>query len=180
MKTKIVNFIGGPSLGKSLISALTFAELKSRHYKAEYVQEYAKMLVYKKDFETLNNQYFVSTQQYKMFKAVDGQVDYICADSPLLIGLFYNRDHPTNVSDVQKTEQMIIQKMNEFENIYIYLERNNKYPFETQGRIHNEEQSCIIDTKMKKLLDEFELNYLSIISDKESIPQIVDYILQHS
>lgn len=177
MHTKIVNFIGGPSLGKSLIAALTFAELKSRHYKAEYVQEYAKMLVYKKDFETLNNQYFVSTEQYKMFKAVDGQVDFICADSPLLIGLFYNRDHPTNVCNVKKTEEMIIQKMNEFDNIYIYLERNHDFPFETQGRIHNEEQSRMIDIKMKSLLEEFNLKYLSIISDKASVSKIVDYIL---
>lgn len=33
MKTKVVNFISGAGAGKSLMSALTFAELKMRHIK---------------------------------------------------------------------------------------------------------------------------------------------------
>ena len=43
--TKIINFLSGPSAGKSLMAALVYAELKSMHYKVEYVQEYAKHLV---------------------------------------------------------------------------------------------------------------------------------------
>jgi hypothetical protein len=35
--TKVINFISGPGAGKSLMSALTFAELKMNHYKTEYV-----------------------------------------------------------------------------------------------------------------------------------------------
>lgn len=176
-KTKIINFIGGAGIGKSTMAALTFAELKSMHFKTEYVQEYAKMLVYKKDFDTLDNQYLVSSEQYKMLKAVDGQVEYICSDSPLIIGLFYNRDYITNVCNVQKTEAMILSKINEFDNIYIYLERNKEYPFEKEGRVHDENQSIVIDRKLKELLDEFNIKYLSIISDKKSLPEIINYIL---
>jgi nicotinamide riboside kinase len=180
MKTKIINFVGGAGIGKSTMAALTFAELKSMHFKTEYVQEYAKMLVYKREFETLDNQYLVSSEQYKMLKAVDGQVEYICSDSPLIIGLFYNRDYDTNVCNVEKTEAMILSKIKEFDNIYIYLERNNEYPFEKEGRVHDEEQSIAIDTKLKKLLDEFNIKYLSILSDKKSLPEIINYIITSS
>ena len=46
MKTKVINLVAGPSSGKSLVAALLFAELKMLHYKAEYIQEYAKILIW--------------------------------------------------------------------------------------------------------------------------------------
>ena len=175
--TKVINFIGGSGCGKSLMAALTFAELKMKHLKTEYVQEYAKMLVWQQKFEELDNQYQVSTEQYRMIKAVDGSVDYIICDSPLLVGLFYNRYHPTNVCNVKKTENMLLSKMSEFNNIYIYLERNPEFPFEKEGRMQNEDESKKIDIMFKNLLDEFNLPYLSIISSKKSIPTIMNYII---
>jgi len=176
MKTKVVNFVGGSGCGKSLMAALTFAELKMRHISAEYVQEYAKTLVWRKLFCQLDNQYQVSTEQYCMIKAVDGEVDYIVCDSPLVVGMLYNRIHPTNVCNVSKTEKMLKEKMAEFDNVYIYLERNEEYPYEKEGRIQDEEEAKEIDTLFKDLLDELKLDYLSVVSSKESIPKIMDYI----
>ena len=54
--TIIINFISGAGAGKSLMSALTFSELKMCHYNAELVQEYAKNLVWQEKFDELNNQ----------------------------------------------------------------------------------------------------------------------------
>ena len=177
MKSKVINFISGAGVGKSLMSALTFAELKMQHLKAEYVQEYAKTLVWQKRFDELDNQYQVSMEQYKMIKAVDGAVDYIVCDSGLLIGLFYNRYHKTNVCNVQKTEEMLLRKMSEFENIYIFLERNPEFPFEIEGRMQDEDESKKIDTQFKELLHELNLPYKSFLSTQKSIPGIIDYIL---
>jgi hypothetical protein len=176
MKTTVINFVGGSGCGKSLMAALTFAELKMRHLKAEYIQEYAKTLVWQKRFDELDNQYQVSTEQYRMIKAVHGAVDYIVCDSGLIIGMFYNRYHPTNVCNVEKTEKMLKEKMAEFDNVYIYLERNDEFPYEREGRIQDEEEAKEIDTLFKSLLDELKLEYLSVISSKESIPKIMDYI----
>jgi hypothetical protein len=177
MKTKVVNFVSGAGAGKSLMAAMTFAELKMRHIKAEYVQEYAKTLVWQRRYEELDNQYQVSTEQYRMIKAVDGAVDYIVCDSGLIIGVFYNRYHKTNVCDVQKTEQMLLNKMTEFDNIYIFLERNPEFPFEQQGRIQDEQEAKLIDKQFKNLLEELKLPYKSFLSSRDSIPKILDYIL---
>jgi AAA domain len=180
MKTIVINFISGAGCGKSLMAALTFAELKMKHLKAEYVQEYAKTLVWQKRFDELDNQYHVSTQQYNMIKAVDGAVDYIVCDSGLLIGVFYNRFHKTNVCDIRKTEQMLLNKMSEFHNIYILLKRNPEFPFEIEGRLQNEKEAINIDSQFKELLDELNLNYLEILSSKNSIPQVIDYIISNT
>jgi hypothetical protein len=177
MKTKVINFVASPSTGKSLMAALIFSELKMRHYKAEYVQEYAKTLVWLDRLDDLANQYNVSFEQYRMIKSVNGKVNYICLDSPLLLGLFYNRDHPENVCNVEKTEAMILSKMSEFDNIYIFLERNEEFPYETEGRIHNEEQSKVIAGQLLDLLDEFGIEYKSFKSDKKNVSAILDYIL---
>ncbi|NBU33891.1 hypothetical protein EB118_02200 [bacterium] len=171
----VVNFIGAPSVGKSLMAALTFAELKHKHKSAELIQEFAKTLVWQGRFEELNNQWYVSNSQYKMLKAVDSKVDYICTDSALILGLLYNRYHKDNVSDIAKTERMILDKMDEFRNIYILLERGD-FPYETIGRIHTEEESNEIQERLKMLLDEFSIRYFKVKSSKDSLEQIIQYI----
>lgn len=45
-KTKVINFYGGPSCGKSNMALAVAAELKFRQASTEYIPEYAKDLVY--------------------------------------------------------------------------------------------------------------------------------------
>ena len=99
-----------------------------------------------------------------MIKSVNGKVEYICLDSPLLLGIYYNRYHPDNVSNVEKTEKMILEKMKEFDNIYIFIERNKEFPYEIEGRIHNEKESDDISIKLIEILKEFKLPYKSFRS----------------
>jgi nicotinamide riboside kinase len=177
MHTKIINLIGSPSSGKSLIAALLFAELKMMHKRTEYVQEYAKTLVWQNRLDELANQYNVTTEQYKMIKSVNNKVEFICLDSPLLLGIYYNRYHTDNVSNVEKTEKMILDKMQEFDNIYIFIERNTEFPYEIEGRIHNEQESNDISIKLLEILKEFGLPYKSFRSDKSNIKKMIQYIL---
>jgi nicotinamide riboside kinase len=176
MKTKIINFVGAPSTGKSVMAAYTFAILKTLHFKTEYIQEVAKFLIYQQRFDELNNQYSVSTKQYLNIKAVDGKVQYICLDSPLLLGLYYNKQYTSNVSNIEKTEKMILSKMSEFDNVYIFLEKNKNFPFEKEGRVHSENESIEIEVELKKLLDTLGIPYLTITSNIKNIQQILDYI----
>jgi hypothetical protein len=176
MKPVLINFVGAPSSGKSMMAALTFVKLKMDHNSSELIQEYAKQLVWENRLEELANQWYVTKKQYDMIKAVYGKVDYVVTDSPLLIGLHYNRYHIDNVCNVEKTEGMIVSKMEEFNNIYIFLKRNKNNPYETIGRIHNEEQSIEIEKNLKGLLDEFDLKYLEIESDVNNIDKIMEYI----
>jgi hypothetical protein len=177
-KTKVVNFISGAGAGKSTMSALLYAELKMMHKSVEIVPEFAKWLIYRDQLDRLRDQYYVSTKQYEMIKALDGKVEYCIADSGIFTGLFYNKEYPDNVSDIKKTEAMIMKRMAEFDNIYIYLERNEEYPFEKEGRVHNEEQSREIDVKLKNLMDTMGIEYICVKSDRCNISKIVDYVIE--
>ncbi len=179
MNPLLINFVGAPSVGKSTISALTFVKLKTNHHSSELVQEYAKQLVWSENFEDLSNQWYVSKKQYEMLKAVYGKVNYLVTDSPLILGLHYNRYHKDNVSDIKKTETMILSKMKEFNNVYILLKRNTNIPYEKIGRIHTEQQSIEIEKNLKNILDEFNIKYLEITSDVNNIQKIIDYIYSH-
>ena len=75
--TKVINFIGGSGCGKSLMSALVFAELKMKHLSVEYIQEYSKQLVWANNMDLLNDQYHVSIKQYNRIKMMEDKVDYI-------------------------------------------------------------------------------------------------------
>jgi nicotinamide riboside kinase len=178
MRTKIINLVGSPSSGKSIIAALLFTELKMMHKRTEYVQEYAKTLVWQNKLDELANQYNVTMEQYKMIKAVNGKVEYICLDSPLLLGIYYNRYNPDNVSNIEKTDKMILNKIDEFDNIYIFIERNKEFPYEIEGRIHNERESNEISLHLIEILKEFRIPYKSFRSDKSNIQEMIKYILE--
>lgn len=173
-ETKVINFVAAPSIGKTLISSLVFAELKTEHKSCELVQEFAKQLIWQEKFEELNNQRYVNSEQYKKLKCLKGKVEYIITDSPLLLGIIYNKEKEN--SHKEQIRKMILDNIDEFNNIYIFLERNEDFPFEQNGRIHNEEQSKYIQQELKKLLDELNIKYLSVKSSKNNLKKIIDYI----
>jgi nicotinamide riboside kinase len=174
----VINFIASPCAGKSLMSSLLFAELKMMHLNAEYVQEHAKKLIYEEKFDELNNQFNISKAQYDVIKAVSKKVKYTICDSGIIVNLFYNRHYTNNVCDIAKVEKIFKEKLNEFNNINIFLERNEEYPYENEGRVHTQEQSKQIEVEMEEMLKEFSQEYLKIKSHKDSIPKIIEYIFE--
>lgn len=176
--SKVINFISGPGCGKTVMSALVFAELKMMHKSVEIVPEIAKWLIYKENFDKLNDQQYVSGMQYQQVKVLDGKVDYIVADSGIITGLYYNKTFKTNSSDVLKTQNTILKHNGEFDNIYIYLERNLEFQFQKEGRVHDEDESKIIDKELKYMLDEHGLKYKTFKSDRKSVKDIINYILE--
>ena len=175
MDTYIINLISGPGSGKTTMAALIFATLKMHGESVEYVQEYAKKLVWMEDYETLNNQYSVSLSQKELFEKIVGKVQYIVTDACLLHGLYYNQHNPDNVSNVDKTKKLIIDSFGQFNNINIFIERGD-FPYETAGRMQTETESREIDKYFRTVLDNLGIEYLAIESDKDNVDEIIDYI----
>ena len=176
MTTTTINFIAGPSVGKSVMTSLVFAKLKMKGFNAEIVPEYAKQLVWTEEFELLNNQYHVSYYQNKLLKALDGKTDLIITDGCLLHGLVYNMINPDNTSDKDKTKTAILNWFNSSNNINIYLERNPKILYEDAGRIQNENEAIHIDNLLKFQLFDNKIDYKSFVSDENNISDIINYI----
>lgn len=174
--TIVINLIGSPGVGKSVIAAILFAELKMKGYTVEYVPEYVKSLVWKGDLETIKNQYYVSTQQYKLLQAVNGKVDFIVTDGSLFLGLYYNRHWKDNVSDIEKTELRIKDYMSQFTNYFIFLKRGD-FKYEKEGRIHTEEESWNIQDDLDYLLKIEGIDFKEYISSKSNIDSMLNALL---
>jgi adenylate kinase family enzyme len=179
--TFVVNLIGGPGIGKTTMSAIIFANLKLKKYSAEYVQEYAKQLVWMKKFSILNNQYYVTQYQYDMLKQLNGLVDYVVTDGPLIGALYYNLHNSDNTSNVTKTNELILNCYNDFKNINIFLTRGD-YKYEEAGRTQKEEESKEIDIIMKHLLKANKIEYteFSANTDPANINKILEFIENQS
>ncbi len=176
-KTYIINVIGGPGIGKTTMTALIFAQLKIEGFVCEYVQEYAKKLVWIKDFDTLNNQYYVSKHQYELFDQINGHVDFIITDGPLIHGLYYNKYNKDNTSNMDKVEKYILECISKFNNINIVLEREDR-PYEIDGRIQTEEEARDIDFVLKHIMKINNIEYTSFPARTDQIDKIVESIIK--
>lgn len=179
--TYVINLIAGPSSGKTTLCAILFAKLKLKKFVTEYVQEYAKNLVWTKDYDTLNNQYLVTKTQYNLLKQINSTVDFIVTDGCLCHGLYYNIYNKDNISNVQKTQEYILDSFNQFNNINIFIERGD-FEYEKQGRLQTEDESKEIDVILKHLLKQNNIDFTVFKADvsDDNINKIIDFILEKS
>ena len=166
--TIVINMLSGPGSGKSTLAAELFVKMKKSGYRVEYLQEYAKKLVWQKDFEMLNNQHLVSYKYYQSIVAMKGCVDFIVLDSSLLNGLWYNRHNPENLSNIEKTEAIILKYCSEFSNLNFFINRGN-YQYEHVGRIQTEEEACRIDQEIKVILKDLSVDYVELNMDEGNV-----------
>ena len=175
-KTKIINIVAGAGVGKSVLASQIFHQMKIDGCSIEFVGEYAKELVYEKNFELLNNQHYVSYKQKEMLKALVGKVDYIVTDGSILHGLVYNILHKDNISNIEKTEKKILEFYNEFDNITFFLQRNKNYDYENNGRIQTFDEAIKIDSILEDMLKKHKITYKSFFNSKENFTKIMNYI----
>ena len=118
-------------------------------YDVELVSEYAKELVWEQRHETFKNElYIFAKQQHRLFR-LQGKVKYIITDRPLLLSIFYN-DKYGNKSE--NFRNMVLEEINKFENIDIFLNRTK--PYVSKGRNQTEEESNEFAKEMLTLAEE--------------------------
>ncbi len=149
--TKVINIIGGPGCDKSLFSAGIILNLSLRHKTVEHIPDYAKSLVWQKDYEALKNQYQIAQRQYDMINLMDGQVQYLVTESSLPQVLYYNAHYPENICDVAKTRHKILEWYKQHNNINILVARGDKKYIHT-GRFQDEDEAIKVDRGLRELL----------------------------
>lgn len=91
--TLVVNLIAAPSSGKSTLMADIFAKLKWMNIDCELVTEFAKDLVWEERTETFKDElYIFAKQNHRLFR-VNGKVDVIITDRPLILTILYNNKY---------------------------------------------------------------------------------------
>ena len=169
-KTLVVNFFGGPGAGKSTNSAKLFAELKDRGINCELVREYAKDLVWEERKVEFKNQMAIAGKQIKRIDAVEGQVDVIVTDSPIILSSYYNQRYKAEF------DALLIKVFNDYENFNIVLTREKAY--NPKGRFQTEDEAKGIDAGVVKMLDEFKLPYTVFSVSEKSIKDLGDLVVE--
>ena len=147
-KTVVVNLFAGPGAGKSSFCHSLMGLVKWRDINAEVALEFAKEMVWEESTKVLENQQFVYSQQQHRLHRLNGKVDLIITDSPLLLSIIYDAK---NDEDFKK---MIVKEYNKYENINFFVIR--KKPYNPKGRLQSEEQSRIIDKQVHDLIYEID------------------------
>jgi antirestriction protein ArdC len=165
----VINGYGGPGAGKSTACLEITAALKKEGYNAEYVQEYAKELVYEKDMEMLDgspeHQYEILKEQTRRMDRLYDQVDFIVTDSPIMLNTIYNKQLTAEY------ESLVNELQGEYINYSFFMERDASN-FEEEGRIHNLTESIEKDNEIKDMLQKNEIKYKTY--NHENVNEIVN------
>lgn len=143
----VINLYGGPGTGKSTTAADLFAKFKKEGYLVEYVQEYAKDIVWEGRNYLLADQLYILAKQNRRIQRLEGKVDIVVTDSPLLMGCVYI--DPT-CPIAKELECLTIAVADQYQNFNIFLRRVK--PYQPAGRMQTEEQAKEKDTEIERLV----------------------------
>lgn len=171
MNTLVVNFFGGPGSGKSIVAADTFAKLKWRGIVAELSNEYVKRKLWEEHVNLFANQIYIFGKQHLTIKTLLGKVRVVVTDSPFIMGCVYDTGNNIHL------HKLIIEEFKKLNTYNIFLNRDMS-KFETEGRFQSLNQAIEIDTKIKALLRENNIDFTEIQTCPENVEVITQRILE--
>lgn len=144
-ETMIINLFGGPGCGKSTTMARLFADLKTRGMNVEMVSEFAKDLVYEMRQETMKDELYIFAKQHHRMFRVNGKVDVIITDRPLLLTNIYASLYLPDDEFNHDLQRLVRTTFRTFYNVNIVLNREGIDYKDGEGRTQNLEESKHID-----------------------------------
>ena len=181
MQTKIINFFGGPSTGKTTQSSSLFSLMKKMGHSVELTYEFPKILAWDNNLDTIKDQFYVTANQHRNISRLYGKVEYIIVDSPIILGLIYKKwydndinAYPSNFYD-ETYDNFIISLFKKYNNLNIYLKRGEN-AFENHGRFQNYQESVAIDEKIKKLLLDNNISFTELSINSSIVDEIYKII----
>lgn len=151
------------------MAAEIFSFLKKRGHDAEYVNEYAKELVWKRSSKMLLNQLYIFAKQENKMWILKEENDVITTDSPLILQLYYGKEEPQCHIDY------VLYKNNLYDNINIWLNRAHAY--NPVGRNQTEEDAIKIDEELRELLRKNNIPiHLEVPATIEGTSMLMQYL----
>ena len=168
----LVNFFGGPGVGKSTMALATALELKLNQISVELVTEFAKDLALEGRMATLLKwQSYVTSKQYRNIQRALEAMQVVVTDSPILTGCFYKPDTYSNLFD-----QFWLERHNSMNTLNFHIIRDSSRPYDTVGRYQAEEEAHQIDSNISKFLNSNQIPYERLEGSVENVPYIMDQI----
>jgi len=183
IKTKIINFFGGPGIGKSTQAAGLHYIMKKNGMSVELTSEFAKEISWEKNYSAINDQLYITATQHRNISRIYGQVEYIIVDSPLLNGLIYKTRYqgtlyPTKFYG-EHFDTFVLDLFNHYDNINILLRRNDAV-FRKEGRFQDLKGSREIDRNIKNLLTSNDIKFQEYHVDFNTVNAIYRDLFRNS
>lgn len=173
--TLVVNLYGGPGTGKSTNAARLFSMLKDAGVDVELVTEYAKDLVWEDSLSVLDNQLFVFANQHHRLKRLQGKVEVIVTDSPLLFSVVYGRE---NSCLSEELEALVYAEYSKFNNLDVFL--NRVKPYNPNGRLQTQQEAEQLDPIIKSVLSEATGSCYVVDGNEEGCYRVFEAIMSDS
>ena len=169
----VVNLIGGPGTGKSILASEIFSNLKRNNVTCDVAWEYIKRKLREKALKVVQSQlYLFGKQQFQLFSMKD-EVEVVITDAPLLLFSYYDK---TRCPFLKK---MVLNEYNKYNNLLYFIERDLSVDYETEGRYQDLEGAKQVDSELKAFLDENKIEYKIIKGiGPDSLKTVLDDINQ--
>ena len=168
----VVNLFGAPGAGKSTGAAYVFSQLKAAGINAELVTEFAKDKVWEETKAVFDNQAYIFGKQYFRISRLEGKVDVVITDSPILLSAFYNKnDHVLG----QEFNDLVFKVFDYYNRIDVFIHRVKAY--NPVGRFQSETESDELSQKMLNFLSNMGVECLHINGDFEGYNSLVKTVL---
>jgi nicotinamide riboside kinase len=175
-KTLVINLIGGPGIGKSILASDTFSSLKKEYITCEISHEYIKRKLREKAVKVTQDQiYIFGKQQFQLFGMID-DVLVIVTDSPILLSAIY----PIDQEKCPLLRGLILKEYLSYNNMMYFIERDENAQYENEGRYQDLEGAKKVDMHVKKFLEDNKIEYHTIKGiGSESLSKIVQDVKKH-
>jgi hypothetical protein len=181
MKSKIINFFGGPGIGKSTQACGLFTEMKKHHMSVEYTYEFPKEVAWEGNVSQLKDQFFITANQHRNISRLYGKVDYVIVDSPIVLGCFYEQrygeGYPASHYGMSGLSNFLWGLFKQYDNINILLKRNDE-TYDTNGRLQDLQEAQEIDEDIKQTLLVNSIPFVEFNVGTNTAVDIFNYITQ--
>ena len=164
-----VNFYAGAGARKSTIASILHGFLKLHGITSEYTAEYAKDLAWEGRLDLKINDMKIFGEQHNRQFRLNGKVDCIVSDSPLLLSSVYRSSDPL-------MDALVMREYNKYDNINFYMKRPTKYI--QHGRKENRDEATKIDTKVLDLLNDRAIPFTTVEGTAEGANIVLSTILE--
>ncbi|RWI06804.1 MAG: hypothetical protein EOQ89_03480 [Mesorhizobium sp.] len=167
---KVINLCAGPGAGKSTTAAGLFNIMKLKGFNCELVTEFAKDLTWEGRMNTLSNQLYILAKQEARLARLEGKVDYVVTDSPLLLGLVYVNER------FRKAwfHNAVRGAFDLYDNVLFLLERTK--PYQPVGRNQTAQEAVLLDHFIADMLKAEGHPFTRIVADESASRTIYQHV----
>lgn len=174
MSTILINLFGGPCAGKSTLRADVFRLLKQQGVNCEEVYEHAKKLTWSARKKELSCQPYILGKQLRDMEILQGQVDVIITDSPLLLCAYYTKKYRPDAYP-PAFHEFVVQHFHRMGGMNYFIQRVG--PYNPVGRNQTEAEANEAAYEIESMLLASDVEFDVIPGDVNAAVRIVDDIL---